>query len=244
MSQSFALSQAAAAGAGAAMAVEASGAGAKRRKRNRSAAVSIARGGVSSRGFAFPQRYSTTLKYYDCFSMGAASTSLTWVFRANSLFDPDYTGTGHQPRGYDQLCSSTGPYVRYVVTGVKWIFHAAGSTDGWLGVNNQDSLNALTFDSQQEQRSCAKVYCPYANGGNQIPTLKFKTNIAKEAGVTLANLRTDDKYSALYTASPSENQAVNVAWQAYDETTTGTVRLSVWAEYKVEFYDIQLLPAS
>lgn len=243
MSQGYALSQAAAAGAGAAMAVEA-GARSKRRKRNRSTTMAVARGGVSSRGFAFPERYKTVLKYYDEFKMVTASSAGTWVFRANSLFDPDYTGAGHQPRGFDQLCSSNGPYNRYLVTGVKWAFHAAGSTDGWLGVNNQDSYASLTFDSQQEQRSCAKAYCPYAAGGASIPMLKFKTNIAKEAGVTIANLRTDDKYGGTYSTSPTEYQGVNVAWSAYDESTVGTVYLSVWAEYSVEFFDVTLLPAS
>lgn len=37
-------------------------------------------------------------------------------FSANGLFDPDITGTGHQPRGYDQLMTL---YKKYVVTGVK-----------------------------------------------------------------------------------------------------------------------------
>lgn len=38
------------------------------------------------------------------------------VFRANSLFDPDRTGTGHQPYGFDQLAVAYG---HYIVTGSR-----------------------------------------------------------------------------------------------------------------------------
>lgn len=39
-----------------------------------------------------------------------------WVFRANGMFDPDFSGSGHQPRGYDQLMQM---YEHYQVIGAK-----------------------------------------------------------------------------------------------------------------------------
>lgn len=38
------------------------------------------------------------------------------VFRANSIFDPDYSGTGHQPRSRDEYASL---YENYTVLGAK-----------------------------------------------------------------------------------------------------------------------------
>lgn len=37
----------------------------------------------------------------------------TYVMRGNGLFDPDYTGTGSQPYGFDQLCAANSPFQRY-----------------------------------------------------------------------------------------------------------------------------------
>lgn len=58
----------------------------------------------------------------------------TKVFRGNSLFDPDYTGTGNQPYGYDQLCSSTTFFNNYNVRSSKIIVYPSVSQTyitGW-----------------------------------------------------------------------------------------------------------------
>ena len=49
----------------------------------------------------------------------------------NGLFDPDITGFGHQPMGFDQLCPTL--YQSYVVTGCKMIL------EGRFMSNNLDT---------------------------------------------------------------------------------------------------------
>lgn len=52
----------------------------------------------------FPVSTTRTLRYSTNINIGAAvGAPATWIFRANDLFDPDFTGTGHQPMGFDQL---------------------------------------------------------------------------------------------------------------------------------------------
>jgi len=46
----------------------------------------------------------------------AGGLTATRVFCANGMFDPDITGAGHQPRGFDQLMAL---YDHYVVIGSK-----------------------------------------------------------------------------------------------------------------------------
>jgi len=45
------------------------------------------------------------LRYHETFSVNPAlgGVPASYVFRANSCFDPNFTGTGHQPRGFDQI---------------------------------------------------------------------------------------------------------------------------------------------
>lgn len=52
----------------------------------------------------FPKSMFTTLKYVQAGSLnpGVGGTNAIQVFRANDIYDPDYTGAGHQPRGFDQ----------------------------------------------------------------------------------------------------------------------------------------------
>lgn len=64
----------------------------------------------------FPQRLFTTVSFADDFTLtSTAGTTGVRTYRANSLFDPDKTGTGSQPQWFTTLCSSLGPYRSYRV---------------------------------------------------------------------------------------------------------------------------------
>lgn len=73
--------------------------------------------GLSNNNYGFPDKISTKLQYSDVVQLQAsAGTPGLWQFRMNSLFDPDFTGTGHQPKWFDQLAAV---YFRYRVKGAK-----------------------------------------------------------------------------------------------------------------------------
>ncbi|AYP28731.1 MAG: putative capsid protein [Circoviridae sp.] len=67
-----------------------------------------------------PNVFKTSLHYRETILL-SSSTLLPTAFNnfsMNSLFDPNRTGTGHQPYGFDQLAAFYG---RYYVTGAKMI---------------------------------------------------------------------------------------------------------------------------
>lgn len=65
----------------------------------------------------FPTSMKVRLKYVETFSLNpSASVASIQVYRANSLFDPNLTGVGHQPSNFDKLATI---YDRYTVVGSK-----------------------------------------------------------------------------------------------------------------------------
>ena len=65
----------------------------------------------------FPKSMMTRLKYVQNISLDpTAGVGAIQVFRANSVYDPDMTGTGHQPSNFDKLATI---YDRYTVVGSK-----------------------------------------------------------------------------------------------------------------------------
>lgn len=64
--------------------------------------------------FGFPDRMLTKLRYGDVFNITGTSGALgSYIFRWNSTFDPDFTGTGHQPLYRDTYAAI---YAQYAVT--------------------------------------------------------------------------------------------------------------------------------
>lgn len=73
----------------------------------------------------FPQRQNFSIKYGDCFNLAGGSGVVVQSFRLNSLYDPDITGVGGQPRYYTELAAVYGRYkVRAVDISVQFINNA------------------------------------------------------------------------------------------------------------------------
>jgi hypothetical protein len=90
-------------------------------KPNRLLTPALVRGGTTSvprhvtgTRLGFPAQKRVSMAYVSRLRLQTAAGSVnTYQFRLNSLYDPDFTGTGHQPMGYDQWELF---YNHYVVT--------------------------------------------------------------------------------------------------------------------------------
>lgn len=70
----------------------------------------------------FPDSRIITMRYCESFSIdGGIGTPASYLFRANSIFDPNYSGTGHQPYGHDQIAALYNHY-EVVKSFITWEF--------------------------------------------------------------------------------------------------------------------------
>jgi hypothetical protein len=163
--------------------------------------------------FFDPHRY-ITLRYCDIFTTGnlAATTAVAQIMNLNSLFDPDRTGTGHQPMGFDQLA---GIYARYRVLKVRWkviispssvTYHAA--VVPLNGLLASAVTTAATFTAAAEQPR-AKLFTQAASGNAH--TFNGFISLNALAGTTPLEYLDDDRYEALVTATPSEIETLYIA---------------------------------
>ncbi len=108
-----------------------------------------------------PDKAIYKLKYTEILSFDAGvGTFSTNVFRCNSIFDPNFTGVGHQPMYHDELA---GLYERYLVIGSKLhvrFMHtsSAGSTTNPMMVYVWSSDgSADAFSSSQQMMENKEV---------------------------------------------------------------------------------------
>lgn len=116
-------------------------------------------------GIGFPDRLRCHLKYCQIITMTVAA-SMYQVFNANSLFDPDNTGTGHQPTYFDQL---SAVYKKYLVVGVQMtveiINHDSGIGIFGVAVYSDNDNSGLTAEALAEGRFTKTFRASLSTGG-------------------------------------------------------------------------------
>jgi len=183
-----------------------------------------------------PQRFITKLKY--------AATVLTdatgnYIFNLNSLFDPELTGVGHQPYGYDQLA---GLYNRYRVIACGWRIQVPKTdTAIQFGVIPGNSLavagvTPATFSLLKE--SPRAKYVSQMPGGNAI-TLSGKAYLPSIVGRNKSEYMADDRYQAVVTGDPAEDIQLLVKAATTTDGVLAGVAVQVILEFTAEFFDVK-----
>lgn len=185
------------------------------------------------------------LKYFEVISLSSlvVGASQSQVYRLNSVFDPNFTGTGHQPNGFDQWAAIYG---KYRVHGGTWRVELSNQdiqyVIGLAAVEraNDNSLDGLV-DMVQEPRSHFTIAGPR---GSPKATMSSSYRCDRILGVTRQEFA-DQDYAATVTANPS-----NLVWLVLYATVQGSETLAadqalyVTIEYDVEFFEREELDSS
>lgn len=192
----------------------------------------------------FPSRYITSLKYSDTFSVGTTSGVSLYQFRLNSIFDPNLTGTGHQPYGHDELADL---YNRYRVVSVSYVVtcapNVAGSTRLLCVIPSNDAMSIVPEVETIMERPMARFRTII---GGQLPCkLRGKVYVPKLVGRTRAQYMSDDRYQAEFGTNPQEVAVLNIYVQDISESiASATNFMNVTLIYKVELFDYKQLLTS
>jgi hypothetical protein len=182
------------------------------------------------------------------YTPGVSAEDRQW--NLNSMFDPDRTGTGHQPMGFDQVKTF---YNRYRVTDCAWRVEilpqaGVGSILSVIVPNNETS--SLSTDSQTAMETPYAVYkwssaylATSASSDNRSIRQQGKVHLAKIYGVTDAVQLADDRYQSDISTSPTETAVLHVVTLNSDGNAL-VYNMCIKLVYTVEFFDRIQLAAS
>lgn len=189
-----------------------------------------------SRSQPLAQRLRTTLCYVEKITNSTVA-AIDYQFRLNSLFDPNLTGTGHQPKGFDQLAAL---YNRYRVYKCDYRITFAQTSNAipiYCGVAPTNTLTGFT-DMTDHAETAYSQYIIAVNS-NPLPTGYFtgSVDLAQLNGKTRIAYEADDTTQALVSTNPAEQLNLHVFTQTLDNSTALSMQFIAQLWYHVEFSD-------
>lgn len=163
-----------------------------------------------------PVKY-VTLRYSQLVTLDAGAGTMAYtVFRANSLVDPDYSGTGHQPLGRDELASVYRNYSVYEATITAEFADVGYSYVCALGLNNSPvTTPPATASAAIESFQYTTKSSSYRNTNNTVVSHKY--NAANWHGDK--NIVDDPQQVAGMESSPANSEAFYVGVGSFDQST-------------------------
>ncbi len=196
----------------------------------------------------FAENYRVRLRYCDRVQLtttGSVNTAVGYTFRLGSLYDPDYTGAGHQPYMYDQL---TGIYNKYIVEKVQYRVRfrqvaASPITSLWCGyslLTDTNSAASAVGDTINEirERSTALV-SPLAavNNAANFKTWSGSVVLRTLFGISEAQYYGDQEdFAAIYNANPTRQCFLELFLIDPDSGSSTTVEADIELVYHAKLF--------
>lgn len=181
----------------------------------------------------FPKIRKVSLRYCDNFLITSTLGSLgVYSFRANSIFDPDLTGVGHQPMGRDTWATL---YNHYVVLGSRIVVKqtSPNNAEKISGVYLSDDTS-LPYTSADGFIEAKKGTWKVQNARSVVPA----TCVSKYSARRFFNV-VDVKDNLTRLGSPVGSNPVELAafnvWAASEDSSTVSLRFRVVIDYIVAF---------
>lgn len=183
-------------------------------------------------------RYIAKHKYSDTFQLSLVGGQV-YRFNLNSMFDPNRTGTGHQPYGRDTLATL---YNRYRVFRVSYALSFYNSSaPAKVAVCPANIEMGASTVSEIIENPQSKWAIQYPGGSQKV--IKGTIDLPKLTGRTKAQYMADDRYEALTTASPLEALILNIFGASILDVGQ-TIDCAINLTYHCEWFDRNSLSQS
>lgn len=188
-----------------------------------------------------PIKFKAVLRYsspYQTIPIPADTLLGARIYSCNGIYDPDITGIGHQPSGFDQLMLM---YDHFVVIGAKLIvtFVNQDTSDSIIcGIDVRDSINAEPDVRIIIESGTAKyINLSERSSGQNQTTMTYKVNPAKFLG--RSNPLSDPQLKGSSGGNPTEQCYFHIfAGNLDDQGILGTECIAnICIEYQVVFIE-------
>jgi hypothetical protein len=188
-------------------------------------------------GFINP-RCLSTFKYNEVISFTVLTTvGGQYVFKLNGMFDPNTTGTGHQPYGFDQMMNI---YQRYCVLRSRYKVAFSPSNDrinvGCIAASTVTTTvaDAATYNLAAESPHSRTKALSFSGG----PPANFFGSVSTNTllGTTQSQMMADDLFQGTTTTDPTNLTVLTIFW--YNPSSTSvTASFNVSIEYEAMLFD-------
>lgn len=185
-----------------------------------------------------PTKFPVKLVYQENVGLnpGVAGICASHVFCANGLYDPNITGAGHQPRGYDEIQAL---YDHYVVIAAKITVHFSNTTATEQGHTIAISLtdSSTTYSDQNNYLEGGYVSYNVIPKDQTVPiVLEMACNPNKYLGRSKPLSDPDLKGNS--GLNPQEKAFFHISAQPLDKATdTSNIQCAVRIEYSAIFIE-------
>jgi len=187
--------------------------------------------------FGFPPTLLSKLRYCDTVPITSTVGSIgKYTFRINSLFDPDFTGVGHQPLYRDTFAAIYALYtvvsadIKLTVVNTSTVPVHAGA------VFEDDTGSSSSVNVLMEQNTGVHHLIPAQAGSISSHTFRLKWDCQKMLGL---DPYTDIGTKAIFSADPTYLGAMTCWLQPVDAASTTTGYLNIEIDQLVFFSDLQ-----
>jgi hypothetical protein len=197
--------------------------------------------GFSSKLLGVPPSMRVKMRYVDHTTHTHTSGAIrTWLLRGNSVFDPDYTYTGHQPSGFDEFAAFF-QYYRVVASKIEVISSALTELIPMVTVVRpvREIEAQSQYNAPVESTRAVYGFMP----DTKVPNLILH-NSATTSALYSGQSSTDQDFGSLVTTNPAKVWYWEVLTQSANQASTASLAITVVVEYEVIFSQKEILATS